>query len=133
MKSDEEYQKTLSPEAYRVLRQRGTEAPFSGQYYYHREKGVYVCAACGNPLFRSEAKFDAGCGWPSFFEPVPGGIATAIDRGHGMIRTEVQCAVAAATSGMSLTTGRSRPDSAIALTPWRLISAENNGSGHSFT
>jgi peptide-methionine (R)-S-oxide reductase len=92
MKTDEEYRKTLSPEAYRVLRQRETEAPFSGKYYYHREKGVYVCAACGHPLFKSEAKFDAGCGWPSFFEPVTGGIVTATDRSHGMVRTEVQCA-----------------------------------------
>ena len=91
-KTDEEWRQELTPEQYRVLRERGTERPFTGQYNDTDREGVYKCAACGNPLFRSDAKFDAGCGWPSFFEPI--GIASVSehqDRSHGMIRTEVVC------------------------------------------
>ncbi|OGS27852.1 MAG: hypothetical protein A2297_06515, partial [Elusimicrobia bacterium RIFOXYB2_FULL_48_7] len=89
---DKEYKKRLSPEAYRVLREKGTEKPFSGKYYYNEEKGVYVCGACGNPLFTSKTKFDAGCGWPSFYEPVsPESVRTQTDRSLGIERTEVIC------------------------------------------
>lgn len=87
-----EWQKRLSPEQYRVLFEKGTEAPFSGQYIYSKDTGIYHCGACGNPLFSSESKFDSGCGWPSFFEPVSD---TAVeyreDTSHGMHRVEVSC------------------------------------------
>ncbi len=66
VKTEEEWKKVLSPEQYNILREKGTEIPYTGKYYLHKEKGVYVCAACGNELFKSDTKFDAGCGWPSF-------------------------------------------------------------------
>ena len=92
MKTDEEWRETLTPEQYRVLRERGTERPFAGEYNDTDKEGVYECAACGNSLFRSDAKFDAGCGWPSFFEPIGiKSIAEHVDRSHGMTRTEVVC------------------------------------------
>ena len=72
-KSEEEWKKELTPEQYRVLRQKGTEAPFTGQLYLNKDKGIYQCAACGNDLFTSEMKFDSGCGWPSFDKEIEGG------------------------------------------------------------
>jgi len=93
VKTDEEWKKVLSPEQYEVLREKGTEAPFSGKYYLHKEKGVYVCAACGAELFRSDTKFDAGCGWPSFFDAIDSSkIVYTKDMSHGMVRTEITCA-----------------------------------------
>ncbi|MEL7566815.1 MAG: peptide-methionine (R)-S-oxide reductase MsrB [Dehalobacterium sp.] len=93
MKTEEQWRQELADDEYRVLREKGTEKPFSGKYYLHREDGVYYCAACGNPLFDSKAKFDTACGWPSFFAPVAAdNVAKEIDKSHGMIRTEVQCA-----------------------------------------
>lgn len=92
-KSEEEWKKQLDEEAYRVLRQKGTERPFSGKYYYQNDAGIYVCRGCGAPLFTSETKFDAGCGWPSFYQPItPDAIIEQSDLSHGMIRTEVICA-----------------------------------------
>lgn len=92
-KTDEEWQAELSPEEYRVMRQKGTEAPFSGALCGVSSPGLYRCAACGAELFRSEAKFDSGSGWPSFFQPVSGeAIAEHVDGSHGMTRTEVTCA-----------------------------------------
>jgi methionine-R-sulfoxide reductase len=92
-KTEEEWKKELSPEQYRVLREKGTEAPFTGKYYLNQAKGLYVCAACGNELFTSEMKFDSGCGWPSFDKELAGGkIITQRDTSHGMIRTEILCA-----------------------------------------
>jgi peptide-methionine (R)-S-oxide reductase len=92
VKSDTEWRRVLSPEQYRVLRQKGTEKPFTGQYWRHHERGLYCCAGCGQELFLSETKFDSGCGWPSFIAPaVPEAIATRADRSYGMIRTEVLC------------------------------------------
>ena len=92
-KSDEEWKNELSPEQYRVLREKGTEAPFTGQLYLNKDKGVYQCAACGNELFTSEMKFDSGCGWPSFDREIEGGkIIQKRDTAHGMIRTEILCA-----------------------------------------
>jgi methionine-R-sulfoxide reductase len=89
----DDWKDKLTPEQYHVLRERGTEAPFSRKYYLHKEKGVYVCAACGNELFTSEMKFDSGCGWPSFEKEIEGGkIITKKDMSHGMIRTEIICA-----------------------------------------
>jgi peptide-methionine (R)-S-oxide reductase len=92
-KSEEEWKKELSPEAYFVLRQKGTERPFSGEYNMHFEEGVYTCRACGEALFTSDSKFDSHCGWPSFDAEIPGGKILKIrDTSHGMIRTEIVCA-----------------------------------------
>lgn len=82
----------LSPEAYRVTREAGTEAPFSGDYVGHDAPGVYHCVCCGNELFRSEEKFDAHCGWPSFSAAIASGrVLERPDTSHGMMRTEVVC------------------------------------------
>lgn len=91
-RTDEEWRKRLSPEQYRVLREQGTEAPFSHEYAFTKESGMYRCAACGAELFRSDAKFDSGTGWPSFTEPsVAEAVELRPDRSHGMVRTEVVC------------------------------------------
>lgn len=91
-KTDAEWRTQLTPEQYRIMREKGTEPPFSGEYWDHHEPGLYRCAACGEPLFSSAAKFDSGTGWPSFWAPVsPGCVATQEDRSHGMMRTEVLC------------------------------------------
>lgn len=91
-KTDEEWRKELTPEQYRVMREKGTERPFSGEYETFWEDGIYKCGACGNPLFESETKFDAGCGWPSFSEALDNkGVAEHRDVTHGMVRTEVVC------------------------------------------
>jgi peptide-methionine (R)-S-oxide reductase len=92
-KSDAQWREELSPEQYRILRQAGTERAFSGPYWNSKEKGLYRCAGCGEELFISDTKFDSGCGWPSYFEPVkPGVVSEHRDMTHGMIRTEVRCA-----------------------------------------
>ena len=92
-KSEEEWKSILSPEAYYVLRQKGTERPYTGKLYTVNDKGIYVCGACGNELFSSDTKFDAHCGWPSFFEALDSGrIIEQTDNSHGMVRTEVICA-----------------------------------------
>jgi peptide methionine sulfoxide reductase msrA/msrB len=92
-KSEEEWKHCLSPEAYSVLREKGTEAPFSGKYYKNEETGIYHCAACGSPLFSSDTKYDSGTGWPSFWKPVSqDAVVMTTDRSHGMARTEVTCA-----------------------------------------
>jgi peptide-methionine (R)-S-oxide reductase len=92
IKTDEEWQKELTPAQYQVLRQAGTERAFTGEYWNCHDDGVYRCAACGNELFSSDTKFDSGTGWPSFTEPV---VAEAVelrsDNSHGMVRTEVVC------------------------------------------
>ena len=88
MKKDEE----LSPELYRVAREKGTETPFSGKYVHAKERGMYKCAVCGNELFSSDTKFDSGSGWPAFFDSRNNkAVTTAVDETHGMIRTEVVC------------------------------------------
>lgn len=92
-KTEEEWKQQLSPEQYRVLREKGTERPFTGKFYLHEEKGIYTCAACGNELFASNMKFNSSCGWPSFDKEIAGGkIKTQRDLSHGMIRTEIMCA-----------------------------------------
>jgi peptide methionine sulfoxide reductase msrA/msrB len=91
-KTEEEWKHCLSPDVYRVMREQGTEAPFSGKYYRNEETGVYHCAACGNALFTSDSKYDSGTGWPSFFTPVsPEAVQTRTDQSHGMARTEAVC------------------------------------------
>ena len=91
-KTDAEWKKILTPEQYHVTRQKGTERPFSGQYHKTKEKGVYECVSCGNPLFSSQTKFESGTGWPSFWVPISeDSIATEEDRSLFMKRTEVLC------------------------------------------
>jgi len=92
-KTEQDWKKILTPEQYRVLRQKGTERPFSGQYEKNVAAGTYVCAACANLLFTSDTKFDAGCGWPSFYrEAAKGNIIETDDFTLGMKRTEITCA-----------------------------------------
>lgn len=89
---DTEWQKVLPKDVYNIAREKGTERPFTGKYNDHKEVGTYYCAACGNPLFASNGKFESSCGWPSFFEPInKGSIIYAPDNAHGMKRTEVMC------------------------------------------
>jgi len=92
-KSEEEWKKILTPEQYRVLRKKGTETPWSGEYVDTKEKGVYKCAACGAEIFSSETKFDAHCGWPSFYAPIDKDkVELKLDTSLFMERTEVLCA-----------------------------------------
>jgi len=92
-KSDAEWRDQLDPGQYAVCRQKGTEPPFSGKYVHCKEDGVYRCACCGNALFASDAKFDSGSGWPSFFRALsPDAVRTEVDHSHGMTRVEVLCA-----------------------------------------
>lgn len=91
VKTDEEWQAQLSPEAFYVCRQHGTEPPFSGKYNDFKEDGTFHCICCGAPLFKSDTKFNSGTGWPSYFEPIDGAITEIRDESHGMIRVEVRC------------------------------------------
>ncbi len=90
-KSDEEWKKKLTPEEYRVLRGKGTEAPFSGKLLHEKKDGTYNCAACGQALFNSDAKFDSGTGWPSFDQAISGSVREIPDNEYGMRRTEIVC------------------------------------------
>ncbi len=91
-KTEQEWQKELTPEQYRVTREKGTERPFTGKYYDYKENGKYVCVCCGNELFSSDTKFDSGTGWPSFFKPESEDkVKTQTDTSHWMTRTEVMC------------------------------------------
>jgi peptide-methionine (R)-S-oxide reductase len=92
-KTDEEWKKQLTPEQYAVTRQKETERPFTGKYWNVTDAGVYTCIGCGQELFTSKTKFDAGCGWPSFWDAVDNGrIRTEVDSSHFMVRTEIMCA-----------------------------------------
>jgi len=92
-KSEDEWRKDLTAEQYRILRQKGTEPPFTGKYLEEHADGIYRCAACGQELFTSDTKFESGSGWPSFYTPVaPGVIEEHEDRSHGMLRVEITCA-----------------------------------------
>lgn len=91
MTDESEWKAKLTPEQYRVLRERGTERPFSGDLLHVKERGRFACAACGNMLFSSDTKFDSGTGWPSFEDALPGAVAFHRDTSHGMVRTEVTC------------------------------------------
>ena len=90
--TEEEWKKKLTPEQYTVLREKGTEAPFSGKLTPAEPGGTYNCAACGNPLFAADTKFESGTGWPSFDRALPGAVKQVVDDSHGMVRTEVVCA-----------------------------------------
>lgn len=90
--SDRELKDRLTDEEYRVLRQKGTEAPFTGAFTDTKEHGSYVCKACGNKLFSSDTKFNSGSGWPSFYDALPSSVEFHADTTHGMVRTEVTCA-----------------------------------------
>jgi peptide-methionine (R)-S-oxide reductase len=92
-KSDEAWRKELPPDVYHIMREKGTEQPFSGKYYHHLKRGTYICAACENELFSSDTKFESGSGWPSFYRPVSeNAVESESDTSHGMTRTEVHCA-----------------------------------------
>ena len=91
-KTDQEWRDQLTPEQYQVLRRRATEAPFTGEYDSVFDPGTYSCAACGTKLFDSTTKFDAHCGWPSFYDAKPGTVEFIADDSHDMVRTEVICA-----------------------------------------
>ena len=91
-KTDAQWRVQLSPMDYQVTRQAATEAPFTGRYWDHFEKGQYQCVCCGVKLFESDTKFDAGCGWPSYWQPAQEGVIEEVkDTSHGMIRVEVRC------------------------------------------
>ncbi len=91
-KSEQEWQQELTQEQYQICRQKGTEAPFSGDYWNCKQEGTYQCVCCGSELFSSETKYDSGTGWPSFWAPQdPRRVATEVDRSHWMGRTEVLC------------------------------------------
>lgn len=99
-KSDEEWRAQLAPMEYAVTRQKATERAFTGRYWNHHEAGIYRCVGCGTALFASDAKFDSGCGWPSYFEPIdPANVREKPDHSHGMIRTEILCNVCDAHLG----------------------------------
>ena len=90
-KSESEWKKILSKEEYRILREKGTEYPFTGKYNNHFDAGVYLCKGCGQELYKSQNKFDSGCGWPSYDAALPGSLEYIQDTSHGMIRTEIVC------------------------------------------
>lgn len=91
-KSEEQWRKELTPEQYHVMREKGTEPPFTGEFVHTDEKGMFTCAGCGAQLFSSDTKFDSGSGWPSFTDAIPGAVTFQDDLAHGMKRTEVICA-----------------------------------------
>lgn len=98
--NDSQWRDKLSDIEYQVTRRAATERPFTGQYWDHWDTGIYKCVCCGTPLFESTTKFDAGCGWPSYFRPINGEvIAEKTDRAHGMLRIEVRCKVCDAHLG----------------------------------
>ena len=100
MKDNEFWRDKLTPQEYHVCREKGTERAFSGEYWNCKEKGVYLCRCCGEPLFLSDSKYDSGCGWPSFFRPADADvIQEEVDRSHGMLRTEVMCKACGAHLG----------------------------------
>lgn len=90
-KSEAEWRQTLTPEQYHVLREKGTERAFTGEYYRAKDKGTYRCAGCGAELFRSDEKYESGTGWPSFWTAMPNSVETETDSSYGMMRTEVMC------------------------------------------
>ena len=105
-KTDAEWKKELTPEQYRIMREKGTERAFTGVYVDNHDKGIYRCAACGEPLFDSDTKYDSGSGWPSFFKPLEAAaVDTEDDTTHGMRRTEAMCQKCGAHLGHVFTDG----------------------------
>lgn len=99
-KSEAEWRAQLDPMQFEVTRHAATERAFTGKYWDHHASGIYTCVCCGTPQFRSDAKFDSGCGWPSYFEALdPAHVIEKVDRSHGMLRTEILCAVCDAHLG----------------------------------
>jgi peptide-methionine (R)-S-oxide reductase len=99
-KTDAEWKQELTPEQYRIMREKGTERPFTGEYVNNHEDGVYRCASCGTELFASDSKYESGSGWPSFYAPVdPENVKTEADNSHGMRRTEILCSACDAHLG----------------------------------
>ena len=99
-KTDAEWRDMLDPMEYQVTRHAATERAFTGKYWDHHEYGIYTCVCCNTPLFESDAKFDSGCGWPSYFKALdPANVIENVDRSHGMLRTEIICAVCDAHLG----------------------------------
>ena len=90
-KTDSEWRKELDDNRYHILREKGTERPFSGEYNLHFEEGTYTCGGCNIPLFNSDQKFESGCGWPSFDNSLENAVTYVLDKSHGMIRTEIVC------------------------------------------
>ena len=90
-RTEKEWQETLTPEQYRILREKGTERAFTGKYDKYFEKGTYTCAGCSTPLFESETKYDSGCGWPAFYQSLPETIDETPDHSFGRVRTEITC------------------------------------------
>ena len=100
VKTEQEWREQLTREQYRVTRQKGTERPYTGEYWDHKELGIYSCIGCGTDLFLSDTKFDSGCGWPSYFKPVSGKVITEKrDSSAGRVRTEVLCSTCDAHLG----------------------------------
>ncbi|EJM97789.1 peptide-methionine (R)-S-oxide reductase MsrB [Herbaspirillum sp. YR522] len=100
VKTEAQWREQLEPLEYQVAREAATERAFTGRYWDHHEAGTYTCVCCGTPLFRSDAKFDSGCGWPSYFEPIDAAnVSEKVDRSYGMIRTEIICNVCDAHLG----------------------------------
>ena len=99
-KTDEQWRAMLDPMQYQVTRHAATERAFTGEFWDHHEHGIYTCVCCNTPLFASDAKFDSGCGWPSYFKALdPANVIEKVDRAHGMLRTEIICAVCDAHLG----------------------------------
>ncbi len=100
VRTDAEWRAKLGPLEYEVTRHAATERAFTGRFWDHHEQGIYTCVCCDTPLFESDAKFDSGCGWPSYFRPLdPANVAERIDRSHGMVRTEILCNICDAHLG----------------------------------
>ncbi|KIK61636.1 hypothetical protein GYMLUDRAFT_73146 [Collybiopsis luxurians FD-317 M1] len=91
-KTEDEWRAVLSPQQFKILRQKGTEPAGTGKYDSFYEEGVYECAGCGTPLYKSDTKFKSGCGWPAFFDAIPGAVNRHEDRSWGMVRIEITCA-----------------------------------------
>ncbi len=100
VRTDAEWRAMLDPMAYEVTRHAATERAFTGHFWHHHEAGTYTCVCCATPLFASDAKFDSGCGWPSYFKALdPANVTERIDRSHGMVRTEILCNICDAHLG----------------------------------